>query len=247
MDPKLHSPRTLNYCWRPHYFSYFHIILSVIAAVLKKIVPLLFSKSKSHDYKSPPVSLHGFAILLHQIVRNAKITGQFPGNLGILKAKNDFFQNPTQEKTQISQKSGLRPSKLINNGPFEAMKTSKSIFQLLSTISNALIHVTGATTNQDSALQNQLKYKTPAFQRTKASSSMRLHHLSIFLSLFLTTNKHTSTIKIHQLPRNQVAMLQILATPSPNSIDQRSLEANTLIVQHHHPDSKNQFTVNLQK
>ena len=62
--------------------------------------------------------------------------------------RNKFFQNPTQEETQISQKSGLRPSKLINNGPFEAMKTSKSIFQLLLTIPNALIHVIGATTRQ---------------------------------------------------------------------------------------------------
>ena len=69
---------------------------------------------------------------------------------------NEFFQNPTHEETQISQKSGLRPSKVTNNGPFKAMKTSKSIFQLLSTISNALIHVTGATTSQALAHQNQL-------------------------------------------------------------------------------------------
>ena len=79
---------------------------------------------------------------------------------------NEFFQNSTQGKTQILQKSGLRPSKLTNNGPFEAMKTSKSTFQLLSKIPNAIIRAIGATTSQVSVHQNQLKGKLPEVQRT---------------------------------------------------------------------------------
>ena len=50
----------------------------------------------------------------------------------------EFFQNSIHGKKQSSQSSGLRPTKLTETRPFNAMKTSNSLFQPLSILFNTL-------------------------------------------------------------------------------------------------------------